>query len=93
MLEVLLQRRSLVDFDNIESNYKNMDNEQNHTHSFVRTVGNYYTVFTIESFIDEVAHEIEVDPLDLRLLVSALGEMLAQISWKTARSQGSPKLR
>ncbi len=34
---------------------------------FVRTVGNFYTVFAIESFIDEIAHEIQVDPLDLRL--------------------------
>ena len=34
---------------------------------FVRTVGNFYTVFAIESFIDEMAHEIDVDPLDLRL--------------------------
>ena len=33
----------------------------------VRTVGNFYTVFAIESFIDEIAHEIMVDPLDLRL--------------------------
>ena len=33
----------------------------------VRTVGNFYTVFAVESFIDEIAHEINVDPLDLRL--------------------------
>ena len=33
----------------------------------VRTVGNFYTIFAIESFIDEVAHEVGVDPLDLRL--------------------------
>ena len=33
----------------------------------VRSVGNFYTVFAIESFIDEVAHELDIDPLDLRL--------------------------
>ena len=33
----------------------------------VRSVSNFYTVFGIESFFDEVAHELGVDPLDLRL--------------------------
>ena len=33
----------------------------------VRTVGNFFTVFAVESFIDEIAHEIGADPLDLRL--------------------------
>ena len=33
----------------------------------VRTVGNFFTVFAVESFIDEVAHKIGADPLDLRL--------------------------
>lgn len=33
----------------------------------VRTVGNFFTVFAVESFIDEVAHNIGADPLDLRL--------------------------
>ncbi len=56
------------DFDNIESNYiKHGLMSKIIPTGFVRTVGNYYTVFAIESFIDEVAHEIEVDPLDLRL--------------------------
>ena len=33
----------------------------------VRTVGNYFSVFAIESFMDEIAHELDIDPLDLRL--------------------------
>ena len=33
----------------------------------VRSIANNYTVFSLESFIDEVAHKIEIDPLDLRL--------------------------
>ena len=33
----------------------------------VRSVGNYFTVFAVESFIDELAAEIGVDPLTLRL--------------------------
>ena len=33
----------------------------------VRTVGNFFTVFAVESFIDEVAHKLGADPLDLRL--------------------------
>ena len=33
----------------------------------VRSVGNYYTVFAVESFIDELAEAMEVDPLTLRL--------------------------
>jgi isoquinoline 1-oxidoreductase len=33
----------------------------------VRSVGNFHNVFAIESFIDEVAHRLKVDPLDLRL--------------------------
>ena len=40
----------------------------------VRTVGNFFTVFAVESFIDEVAHEVNVDPLDLRLsLLKGIG--------------------
>ncbi len=34
---------------------------------FVRSVSNFFTMFGIESFIDEIANEINVDPLDLRL--------------------------
>ena len=34
---------------------------------FVRSVSNFFTMFAIESFIDEIANEINVDPLDLRL--------------------------
>ena len=34
----------------------------------VRSVSNNYTVFALESFIDEVAYEIDEDPLALRLL-------------------------
>jgi len=33
----------------------------------VRSVGNFYNVFAVESFIDELAHRLKVDPLDLRL--------------------------
>jgi isoquinoline 1-oxidoreductase beta subunit len=33
----------------------------------VRSVGNFYNVFDVESFIDELAHRLKVDPLDLRL--------------------------
>lgn len=33
----------------------------------VRSVGNYYTVFAVESFIDELAVAMDVDPLTLRL--------------------------
>ena len=41
----------------------------------VRTVGNFFTVFAVESFIDEIAHEIGADPLDLRLsLLKGRGE-------------------
>jgi len=34
---------------------------------FVRSVGNFFTIFAIESFFDEVAHQLGADPLDLRL--------------------------
>ena len=34
---------------------------------FVRTVGNFFTVYAVESFIDELAHHLKTDPLDLRL--------------------------
>ena len=33
----------------------------------VRSVANNYTVFSLESFVDEIAHEVGADPLDLRL--------------------------
>ena len=33
----------------------------------VRSVGNSATYFALESFIDEVAHKMDMDPLDLRL--------------------------
>ena len=33
----------------------------------VRSVSNNYTVFSLESFIDEIAHKLKRDPLDLRL--------------------------
>jgi len=33
----------------------------------VRSVANNYTVFSLESFIDEIAHQTGKDPLDLRL--------------------------
>ena len=33
----------------------------------VRSVGNYFTIFAIESFIDELAEELKLDPLTLRL--------------------------
>lgn len=33
----------------------------------VRSVGNYFTVFAVESFIDELALAMDVDPLELRL--------------------------
>jgi len=35
--------------------------------SAVRSVSNNYTVFSLESFIDEIAHKLKRDPLDLRL--------------------------
>ena len=56
------------DFENLSVNY--------HFHEmmarivpvgFVRTVGNFFTVYAVESFIDELAHHLETDPLDLRL--------------------------
>ncbi len=33
----------------------------------VRSVGNYYSIFAIESFIDEIAAKLKIDPLTLRL--------------------------
>ena len=33
----------------------------------VRSVGNFFTIFAIESFVDELASQLEVDPLTLRL--------------------------
>ena len=33
----------------------------------VRSVGNYFTIFAIESFVDELAEELKLDPLTLRL--------------------------
>ena len=33
----------------------------------VRSVGNYFTIFAIESFIDELAEQLKLDPLTLRL--------------------------
>ena len=45
----------------------------------VRTVGNFFTVFAVESFIDEVAHKIGVDPLDLRLSCSGRGVTLGHL--------------
>jgi isoquinoline 1-oxidoreductase len=40
----------------------------------VRGVSNNYTVFAVESMLDEIAHEIKVDPLTLRLsLLNGIG--------------------
>ena len=40
----------------------------------VRGVSNNYTVFAVESMLDEIAHEIQTDPLTLRLsLLNGLG--------------------
>ena len=56
------------DFENTEVTYFRNDLVNKIIPSgAVRTVGNFYTVFAIESFIDELAHEVNVDPLDLRL--------------------------
>ncbi len=56
------------DLDNVEVNYIPHElTNQLVPVGLVRTVGNFYTVFGIESFFDEVAHALKVDPLDLRL--------------------------
>lgn len=43
--------------------------------SALRTVSNSYNYFVVESFLDEVAHRLRIDPLELRLsLLSGEGE-------------------
>ena len=69
------------DFENTEVTYFRNDLVNKIIPSgAVRTVGNFYTVFAIESFIDELAHEVNVDPLDLRL----------SLLKGTGRNQGAP---
>jgi CO/xanthine dehydrogenase Mo-binding subunit len=46
---------------------KNLVRNLPHRTSALRTLGAYANIFAIESFIDELAEEICVDPVELRL--------------------------
>ena len=56
------------DIDAVEANFYSHEMMQRVMPTgSVRSVGNYFTVFAVESFIDEIADKIDVDPLTLRL--------------------------
>ncbi|MBM86156.1 MAG: hypothetical protein CMM47_09045 [Rhodospirillaceae bacterium] len=47
--------------------FRNLDIEKVVSNRAVRSVANNYTVFAIECFMDELAEELDTDPVDLRL--------------------------